>query len=101
MKIQKDKLWHYIIISLICLVVLITSHLWYPMHYNYDLGLAAAVGIFAAAFKEYVMDKLLGWGTPELMDFFWGFVAAVVTPGLWLVVETILGTAEPLPNFLQ
>lgn len=101
MKIQKDKVKHYAWITLICLAVLITSHLWYPMHYNYDLGLAAAVGIFAAAFKEYVIDKLLGWGTPELMDFFWGFVAAVVTPGLWLVGEMILGVAEPLPNFLR
>lgn len=99
MKIQRDKVKHYAWITLICLAVLITSHLWYPLHYNWDLGLACVVGIFAAAFKEYVIDKLLGWGTPELMDFFWGFVAAVVTPGLWLVGEMILGIAEPLPNF--
>lgn len=99
MKIQRDKVKHYAWITLICLAVLITSHLWYPLHYNWDLGLACVVGIFAAAFKELIIDKLLGWGTPELMDFFWGFVAAVVTPGLWLVGEMILGVAEPLPNF--
>jgi len=99
MKIQKDKVKHYVRITLICLAVLISSHLWYPLHYNWDLGLAFAVGIFVAAFKEVVIDKLLGWGTPQLMDFFWGFVAAVVTPGLWLVGEMLLGVAEPLPNF--
>ena len=99
MKIQRDKVKHYAWITLICLAVLITSHLWYPLHYNWDLGLACVVGVFAAAFKELIIDKLLGWGTPELMDFFWGFVAAVVTPGLWLVGEMILGIAEPLPNF--
>jgi len=100
MKIAKDKLKHYIVITLIVLVVLIISHIWYPLHYNYDLGLACAVGVFVAAFKEYVLDKLLGWGTPELMDFFWGCVAAVVTPALWLVGELILGVAEPLPNWM-
>lgn len=101
MKIQIDKLKHYIAITLIVLVVLISSHLWYPLNYNWDLGLACAVGVFVAAFKELVIDKLFGWGTPELMDFFWGFVAAVVTPALWLVGEIILGVAEPLPNFLR
>ena len=100
MIIAKDKLWHYIIITLIVLWVLITSHIWYPLHYNYDLGLACVVGILAAAFKEVVIDKLLGWGTPELMDFFWGFVASVVTPAIWLGVEMILGVAEPLPNWM-
>ncbi len=99
MKFAKDKVKHYIVITVIVLIVLIISHVWYPLHYNWDLGLACVVGIFAAAFKEVVLDKWLNLGTPELMDFFWGFVAAVVTPALWLVAEMILGVAEPLPNF--
>ena len=36
-------------------------------------------------------------GTPELMDFFWGFVGAIVGPAIWMVVELILGKADQLP----
>jgi len=82
---------------LIAWAVLGASHLWFPMHYNWDGGLAFAVALLAVAAKELVWDKLLKMGTPERMDFFWGFVGAVVGPIVWAVVEMILGTAEPLP----
>lgn len=99
MKIQKDKLWHFLGAVLITWIVLLASHLWFPMHYNWDYGLAFAVAFIVVVAKELVWDMWLKKGTPELMDFFWGFVAAVVGPAIWMVVEMIMGVAEPLPNF--
>ena len=97
MKIQKDKLWHFLVAVLISWAVLGASHLWFPLKYNWDYALAFAVGFTISLLKELVWDKLLRKGTPELMDFFWGFVGAVVGPALWMIAELILGVAEPLP----
>lgn len=97
---MNDKLLHFIAAVLITWAVLAASHLWFPLKYNWDYGLAFAVAFIAVVLKEAVWDMWLKKGTPELMDFFWGFVGAVVGPGLWLIVETILGTAEPLPNWM-
>jgi hypothetical protein len=100
MKIQKDKLWHFLVAMGIAWAVLIASHIWFPLHYNWDYGLAFIVALGATAAKELIWDKWLKLGTPQLMDFFWGFVGAVVAPALWMGVEMILGTAEPLPNWM-
>ena len=100
MKIQKDKLWHFLVAAGIALAVLLASHIWFPLHYNWDMALAFGVALLATITKELVWDMWWKKGTPELMDFFWGFVGAVVGPLLWLIVETILGTAEPLPNWM-
>ena len=94
---MNDKLLHFIVAVLITWAVLAASHLWFPMHANWDYGLAFAVAFTAAAFKELVWDKWWGMGQFELMDFFWGFVGAVVGPALWMIGELILGVAEPLP----
>ena len=97
MKIQKDKLWHFLVAVLISWAVLGASHLWFPMHYNWDMGFGFAVAFAATIFKAVVWDRWLKLGTPELMDFFWGFAGAVVGPALWMIAELILGVAEPLP----
>ena len=97
MKIQKDKLWHFLAAMLIAWAVLGASHIWFPLHYNWDKGLAFAVAFLVVIAKELVWDKWLKMGTPELMDFFWGFVGAVVGPAVWMIGEMILGVAEPLP----
>jgi len=94
---MNDKLLHFIAAVLITWAVLAASHLWFPMHANWDYGLAFAVAFTAAAFKELVWDKWWGMGQFELMDFFWGFVGAVAGPALWMIGELILGVAEPLP----
>jgi hypothetical protein len=94
---MNDKLKHFIVAVVITWVVLLASHLWFPLHYNWDFGLAAAVAIMVSAGKEMVWDKWWGLGTPELDDFFWGFVGAVVGPAVWMIGEMILGVAEPLP----
>lgn len=97
MTIQKDKLWHFLGAILISWVVLVASHLWFPLHYNWDLGLAFIVALACVAAKELIWDLWWKLGTPEKMDFFWGFVGAVVGPAIWMIVEMILGVAEPLP----
>jgi hypothetical protein len=79
-------------------MVLLASHLWFPMHYNWDTGLAFLVSLSCVAAKELIWDRLLKMGTPELQDFFWGFVGAVLAPVIWMGVELILGVAEPLPR---
>lgn len=97
MKIEKDKFRHFLGAILITWVVLLASHLWFPMLYNWDYGLAFLVAMICVAAKELIWDLLLKLGTPELMDFFWGFVGAVVGPAIWLITEMILGVADPLP----
>ena len=94
---MNDKLKHFIAAVLITWIVLVASHLWFPLHYNWDMGLAFAVAFVAVAAKELIWDKWLGKGTFELMDFFWGFTGAVVGPAVWMIVELIMGVAEPLP----
>jgi hypothetical protein len=96
-KIAKDKLYHLIAAMLIAWMVLLASHLWFPLHYNWDFGLAFAVALMCTAAKELIWDKWWGLGTPDPYDFLWGFVGAVVGPALWMVVEMIIGKAEPLP----
>lgn len=97
MNIQKDKLWHFLGAILISWIVLLVSHLWFPLKYNWDFGLAFAVAFICVVLKEIVWDKWLKMGTPELMDFFWGFVGAIVGPAIWMIVELILGKADQLP----
>ena len=94
---MNDKLLHFIVAVLITWAVLAASHLWFPLQYNWDMGLAFAAALFATIAKEAVWDMWLGKGMPELDDFFWGFVGAVVGPALWMIGEMILGVAEPLP----
>lgn len=94
---MNDKLLHFIVAALITWAVLAASHLWFPLHYNWDMALAFAVTLSAAVAKEVAWDLWLGRGDPDYYDFFWGFVGAVVGPALWMIGELILGKAEPLP----
>jgi hypothetical protein len=94
---MNDKLKHFLVCMGISWAVLVLSHLWFPIHYNYDLGLAFIVSVFCAGAKELIWDKWLKLGTPDYYDFFWGVFGAVVGPAVWLVMEMILGVAEPLP----
>lgn len=94
---MNDKLLHFIAAVLITWAVLAASHLWLPLHYNWDMALAFAVSLSATIAKEVVWDLWLGRGDPDYYDFFWGFVGAVVGPALWMIGEMILGVAEPLP----
>lgn len=94
---MNDKLLHFIVAVLITWAVLAASHLWFPLQYNWDMGLAFVVAMAAVVGKELLWDLWLHKGTPELMDFFWGFVGAIVGPALWMIAELILGVADPLP----
>jgi len=94
---MNDKLLHFIVAVLITWAVLAASHLWFPLHYNWDMALAFGVALLATITKELVWDLQFGHGTPEYYDFFWGFVGAVVGPAVWMIAELILGKAEPLP----
>ena len=82
---MNDKLKHFIAALLIAIVVIGASHLWFPLQWNWDMGLGFFVAFLLIVGKELVWDKLLKMGTPELMDFFWGFVGAVVGPALWMI----------------
>ena len=94
---MNDKLLHFIVAALITWAVLAASHLWFPLHYNWDMALAFGVALLATITKELVWDLQFGHATPEYYDFFWGFVGAVVGPAVWMIAELILGKAEPLP----
>lgn len=94
---MNDKLLHFIIAIVITLVILIASHLWFPLNYNWDMALACGVAILLTIGKELIWDKILGKGTPEFYDFFWGVVGAIIGPMLWMIGELILGVAKPLP----
>lgn len=94
---MNDKLIHFIIAVLITWAVLAASHLWFPLHYNWDMALAFGVALLATIVKELVWDLQFGHGNPEYYDFFWGFIGAVVGPAVWMIAELILGKAEPLP----
>ena len=94
---MNDKLKHFFAAIAITWAVLVASHIWLPISYNWDLLLACLAATAISAGKEIIWDKWLGKGTPELMDFFWGFVGSVVGPAIWLVCEMILGVSEPLP----
>ena len=97
MKIQKDKLYHFLAAVIITWIMLLASHIWFPLSANLDGGLGFAIAMFFVTAKEFIWDKWWKMGKFEMMDFFWGFVGAVVGPIIWLVVEMILGTAEPFP----
>jgi len=94
---MNDKVKHFIAAVVIAIAAIIASHMWFPMHYNWDMGFGFAVAFIATVFKEVVWDKWLKMGTPQLMDFFWGVTGAIVGPALWMIGELILGVAEPLP----
>ena len=97
---MNDKLQHLLVAVLISIIVLIASHIWFPLEANLDLGLAAFVSFIFVVAKEIIWDKWFKLGTPELMDFFWGITGAIVGPALWLIGEMVLGISEPLPNWM-
>lgn len=97
---MNDKFYHFIAGALIAIAVIAASHIWFPLLYNWDMGLGCFVAVLCAAAKEFIHDKLLHWGTPDFYDFFWSFFGAVVGPALWLAGELILGVSEPLPNWM-
>lgn len=45
MNIQKDKLWHFLGAILISWIVLLASHLWFPLKYNWDLDDSVVVDL--------------------------------------------------------
>jgi len=97
---MNDKMKHFLAAVVIAIAAIAASHLWFPLQYNWDMAFGLAVALAATVAKEAIWDKWLKKGTPELMDFFWGFTGAVVGPALWLVGELILGVSEPLPNWM-
>lgn len=87
---MNDKLKHFIVAVVITWVVLLASHLWFPLHYNWDFGLAAAVAIMVSAAKELIWDKWWGRGTPEFDDFLFSLWGAFSAMFAWAIVETIV-----------
>ena len=91
---------HFLAGALIAIAVIAASHLWFPLLYNWDMGLGCFIATLAAAAKEVIYDKWLRLGIPDFYDFFWGFFGAVVGPALWLTGELIFGVSESLPNWM-
>jgi hypothetical protein len=94
----KDERKHFILIYLltIVIVVLFRIHInplgWSVFNmYNWDCGIATFIGIAISIGKEVIYDKLLGKGTPQFYDAFWGSVGAILGPATVLFVEGIVG----------
>lgn len=58
--------------------------------YNWDCMIAFGVGLVIAIGKEVIWDKVLGKGTPQPYDAFWGIVGSILGPGTVLLVEGII-----------
>jgi len=89
-----DKLKHFLACILITWIVLLVFHLFYPLGYNWDAGIATVVAILIAGAKEIVWDKWLRKGQPDYYDFFWGVCGAVLGPVLWMVGELIINAIK-------
>lgn len=58
--------------------------------YNWDCMIAFGIGLVIAIGKEVIWDKVLGKGTPQPYDAFWGIVGSILGPGTVLLVEGII-----------
>ena len=68
-RIKKDKILHFIAGTYIFMISAIFVNLWM------SLLIVAIIG----AFKEWVYDKALNKGTPEVLDFLFTLLGGVLT----------------------
>ena len=96
---MNDKLKHAIAgigIAVIMLAFFIFVH----VPYNWDKVIVFATVAIVAIGKEVIWDKWLHGGGPDLYDALATIYGGLGTVFLWGIAELILGTAEPLPNWM-
>lgn len=88
---MNDKLKHFIAGALITLLVLI-AFIFIPHGdmYNWDKGIALALGCLAGVAKEVIWDKWLHKGTPDFYDFLATVYGAFAAMFSWVIIETII-----------
>ena len=94
---RPDEKKHFWIIYLLTIVIVVAFRIrfdpigWQIWNmYNWDCAIAAFIGIGISIGKEVIWDKMLGKGTPQFYDAFWGVVGAILGPGTVLLVEGIV-----------